>query len=67
VATSYAQANDDLAVADVSLGKEDGIAVAVDKGNEDLMTEINSTLESLLDNNMITEFIAEATKLAESN
>jgi len=54
-------------VADVSLGKEDGIAVAVDKGNEDLMTEINSTLESLLDNNMITEFIAEATKLAESN
>ena len=67
VATSYAQANDDLAVADVSLGKEDGIAVAVDKGNEDLMTEINSSLERLLENDMITEFIAEATELAESN
>lgn len=67
VAVSYAQANEDLAVADVSLGKEDGIAVAVDKGNEDLMAEINSSLEKLLDNNMITEFIAEATKLAESN
>lgn len=67
VATSYAQANEDLAVADVSLGKEDGIAIAVDKGNEDLMTEINSSLERLLENNTITEFIAEATKLAESN
>ena len=67
VAQAYAQANDDLAVADLSLGKEDGIAIAVDKGNENLMTEINGTLERLLENDTIAEFIAEATKLAESN
>lgn len=67
VATSYAQANEDLEMADLSLGKEDGIAVAVDKGNENLISEINSTLEKLLEADKITEFIAEATKLAENN
>jgi len=67
VATSYAQANDDLEVADISLGKEDGVAVAVDKGNSELIEEINTSLEKLIENNKITEFIAEATKLAETN
>ncbi|RAK06919.1 amino acid ABC transporter substrate-binding protein (PAAT family) [Halanaerobium saccharolyticum] len=67
VAESYAKANGDLAVADFMLGKEDSIAIAVDKGNEALMKEINSSLERLLEKNKITEFIAEATKLAESN
>lgn len=67
VAVAYAQANDDLAVAALSLGKEDGIAVAVDKGNKNLMEEINSSLERLLTADKITEFIAEATKLADSN
>ena len=67
VAQSYAQANEDLAVADLSLGKEDGIAVAVDKGNKELLNNINSSLEKLLKENKIAEFISDATKLAEVN
>lgn len=67
VAMAYAQANEDLEVADVSLGKEDGVAVAVDKGNSDLLKEINKTLDRLMSNNTIYQFISEATKLAESN
>ncbi len=67
VAMSYAQANDDLEVADVSLGKEDGVAVAVAKGNETLLGSINKTLEKLMADDMIYQFIGEATELAESN
>lgn len=67
VADSYAKANDDLEVADVSLGKEDGVAVAVRKGSAELLAEINKTLDKLLATNKVSEFISEATKLAESN
>jgi polar amino acid transport system substrate-binding protein len=67
VADSYAKVNSDLKVAPIDMGKETGVAVAVDKGNKDLLAEINSTLENMIDNNKINELIADATKLAESN
>ena len=67
VATAYADANEDLEVADISFGKEDGVAIAVQQENPDLLAEINSTLDKLLEEDKIAEFITEATKMAESN
>jgi len=65
VAAAYAKQNEDLVVPDFSFGKEDGVAIAVNKGNEDLLESINNTLEKLLDEGKIDEFINEATLLAE--
>lgn len=67
VAEAYAKANDDLEVADVSLGKEKGVAIAVKKGNKDLLDVINSTVDRLLEENKIDEFINNATRLAEED
>ncbi len=67
VATAYASANDDLAVAPVSLGKEDGIAVAVEQNTPELLASINQTLEKLMAEDKVNEFIQAATELTESN
>lgn len=65
VAKAYAKQNDDLIVPDFNFGKEDGVAVAVNKGNAELLESINNTLQKLLDEGKIDEFISEATLLAE--
>ncbi len=65
VAAAYAKQNPDLYVPDMSLGKEDGVAVAVNKGNAELLEEINNSLQKLLDSGKIDEFISEATLLAD--
>jgi len=65
VAAAYAKQNPDLAVPDISFGKEDGVAVAVNKGKTDLVEAINVTLEKLIKDGSIDKFIGEATILAE--
>ena len=65
VAKAYVNQNDDLFLAEEILGQEDGVAVAVNKGNEDLVQEIDSILQNLMDEGMIEKFIADATALAE--
>ncbi len=65
VAKAYVSQNDDLFLADEILGQEDGVAVAINKGNEDLVQEIDVVLQSLMDEGMIEKFIADATVLAE--
>jgi len=65
VASAYASADPALELSDISFGQEDGVAIAVAKGNEDLVTSINDTLQRLMDNDMIDQFIAEATELAD--
>lgn len=65
VAEAYAKQNEDLIVPDISFGKEDGVAVAVNKGNTDLVDAINATLQRLMDEGKIDEFISEATLLSE--
>lgn len=65
VASAYASADPDLEMSDISFGQEDGVAIAVAKGNEDLVAAIDDTLQRLIDNDMIDEFIAEATALAD--
>ncbi|KAB3526232.1 transporter substrate-binding domain-containing protein [Alkaliphilus serpentinus] len=65
VAEAYAKQNTDLMVPEFTLGKEDGVAVAVNKGNADLLAEIDKTLEELINDGSIDKFIQEATALAE--
>ena len=65
VAKAYVQQNDDLFLVDEILGQEDGVAVAINKGNEDLVELINQVLDKLMSEGKIEQFIAEATELAE--
>ncbi len=65
VATSYANADDQLALSEISFGQEDGVAIAIAQGNEDLVDSVNATLERLMADDMINQFIAEATALAD--
>ncbi|HYE83853.1 MAG TPA: transporter substrate-binding domain-containing protein [Clostridia bacterium] len=65
VAAAYAKQNQDLAVPDISFGKEDGVAVAVNKGNTDLVDAINATLDKLMKDGAIDKFIGDATILSE--
>jgi polar amino acid transport system substrate-binding protein len=65
VAAAYAKQSPDLAVPDITFGKEDGVAVAVNKGNTDLVDSINATLDKLMKEGSIDKFIGEATILSE--
>ena len=65
VAAAYEKANADLVVPEISFGKEDGVAVAVNKGNADLLEVINQTLDKLIKEGKIDQFIEEATALSE--
>ena len=65
VATSYANNDDQLALSEISFGQEDGVAIAIAQGNEDLVDAVNATLERLMADDMINQFIAEATALAD--
>jgi len=60
VAKAYASENSDLSLSDIELGKEAGVAVAVNKGNEDLLKSINTTLNRLIENKTIDEYIKNA-------
>ncbi|TJX67622.1 transporter substrate-binding domain-containing protein [Soehngenia saccharolytica] len=60
VAKAYAAQNSDLSLSKIDLGKEDGVAVAVNKGNEDLLKSINSTISRLIENKTMDEFIKSA-------
>lgn len=65
VAEAYAKQNQDLVVPNITLGKEDGVAVAVNKGNTDLLDSINATLDKLMKDGAIDKFIGDATILSE--
>jgi len=65
VANAYVQQNKELFMADISLGQEDGVSVAVNKGNTELLEIINSTLNKLIEDGTIEKLITEATILAE--
>jgi len=67
VAKAYADANEDLEVAEVSLGKEAGVAIALKKDSPELLAEMNKTLDKLLAENKVNQFINDAIEMVESN
>jgi len=67
VAMAYVGKNADLAIAAPTFQDDTGgSAVAVKKGNEDLVKAINSTLARLMDAKKIEQFVAEANELVEN-
>lgn len=66
VASSYVKTNDKLALTSVEVKDEQGgSAVAVKKNSPELVKEIDKTIDRLLKDNKVSEFFAEANKLAE--
>ena len=65
VADAYANQNEDLIVPGISFGTEEGVAAAVNKGNAELLAELNKTLENLIETEELDTFISEATLLAD--
>lgn len=67
VAQAYVSNNPDLALAKPTFSDDDGgSAIAVRKGNEAFVAEINKTLKRLMDNELIEKFVAEANELVEN-
>ena len=64
VAKSYADANESIAVNNLDLGSEGGVALAINKNQEDLLSQINSTLETIIEDKTLEKYIIEATELS---
>ncbi|MGB7606502.1 MAG: transporter substrate-binding domain-containing protein [Lutisporaceae bacterium] len=65
VANAYANNNKDLVVPKISLGTEDGVAIAINKGNIELLDAINKSLDKMIKAGTIDKFIEDATLLSE--
>lgn len=65
VAMAYAQNNENLVLSQINFGKEDGVAAAVAKGNEEFLASVNETLERLIAEGSIEQFIEDAVILAD--
>ena len=65
VANAYVKQNPDLYVAELDLGLEPGINIAVNKGNQDLVDFINELVEDMKSKGEIDQFLVEATALSE--
>lgn len=65
VAKAYSESNQDLFAPEISFGRQDGVAVAAAKGNKELVDAINKTLDKLIKEGKIDQFITEATQMAE--
>ncbi len=67
VADQYARTQADTVVSDVVIEQppeETGFAIAVKKGNTELLDSINATLKRLIENGDIERFVVEANELA---
>ncbi|MCH4890836.1 transporter substrate-binding domain-containing protein [Acidaminobacter sp. JC074] len=65
VAKQYAEANADISINGMDLGSEGGVAIAVNKGQEDLLAAMNKTIETVLEDGTLDQFILDAMALAE--
>ena len=67
VAEAYVKANPDLAIASYTFeDTEGGSAIAVKKGNTDLVAAMNATISRLAAENKISQFVGEASLLADA-
>ncbi|WZL72495.1 transporter substrate-binding domain-containing protein [Clostridiaceae bacterium 35-E11] len=63
-AQAYAERNEGLFVPEFSLGGGNGSAIAVKKGNEEFVQELNNIIDKLKKEGKVEQFIEEATQLA---
>jgi ABC-type amino acid transport substrate-binding protein len=66
VAKAYAQQNSALTLSKIQLKtKEEGSALAVKKGNEDLVNLINASIDRLINDKAIDKFVTDANNITE--
>ncbi len=66
VAKSYIQQNPSLIISKVQIkSEESGSAIAVKKGNEDLVGSVNATIDRITKAKAIDKFVADANKISE--
>lgn len=65
VAKQYALAHDDIVLNGMNLGSEGGVAIAVHKENERLLKAINQTIESVILDGTLDQYILDALALEE--
>jgi len=66
VAKAYIDKNKDLMLMDITFEDgEGGSAIAIKKGNTDLLHEMNKTLDTLMKDGSIENFVTEATKMVD--
>ena len=66
VAKAYVAKNPSLALSKIEIKtEEEGSAIAIKKGNEDLVNSINSTIDRLINEKAIDKFVADANNSAE--
>lgn len=67
VANAYVKNNDALHMTDITFKDEEGgSAVAVKKGNKELLDSINKTIERLINENKIEEFVINANEMMDN-
>ncbi|SHK34740.1 transporter substrate-binding domain-containing protein [Tepidibacter formicigenes] len=64
VADAYASKNEDIILTDIEFkDEEEGSAIAIKKGNEDLVESMNSTLDRLIKEKSIDKFVLQAIEM----
>ncbi len=66
VAQAYAKQNPDLAVSKLVFTDDSGSAVAVHRGDADLLAQVNAVLDRLITSKTIDDFVAQANELVEN-
>lgn len=66
VAKSYVTNNPDLAINGMDLGSEGGVAIAMPKGNPELTGAVNKTLEALISEGKVDQWITDANLMVEN-
>ncbi len=66
VADAYINENPDLVLSPhITFGKEDGVAIATQKDQKELVDKMNKTIDRLVEEEILDEFIKDATILSE--
>lgn len=65
VAKQYAEKNDMIAINGVDLGNEGGVAIAIEKEQAELLEAINATIEQVMTDGTLDQYIIDAMELAE--
>lgn len=65
VANQYANANDNISVNGLDLGSEGGVAIAINKDQEELLSMINKTIDAVLADGTLDQYILDAMALSE--